>query len=138
MPRGKKSFIHQANKNRDRNSDAYKLDDVQQHLTQQGFNFIREREIHNTLFSTRNAIRVPDLSYWAGDKLIVIELDGGIHGSLEMPTEKTMKRNADYNRAGIIYILLNEEQCKAENLPVVDLASYRVREVLTKLEAGDN
>ena len=134
--RGKKQWIHNANKKRSRGSDANKLDDIQQHLTQQGFNFIREKEIFERCFSTRNHLRVPDLTMDAG-RLVVIELDGSIHGSLEFQTEKTRRRNADYNRAGIIYILLNEEQMKAENLDMCDLASYRVREVLSKLSSGE-
>jgi len=134
--RGKKQWIHNANKKRSRGSDATKLDELQTHLTLQGFNFIREKEIFERCFSTRNHLRVPDLTLDVG-RLIVIELDGSIHGSLEFATEKTMRRNADYNRAGIIYILLNEEQMKAENLDMCDLASYRVREVLSKLESGE-
>jgi len=134
-----KAHIHRANKKRTRNSDAEKLDDIQQHLTQQKFNFIREREFHNELFSTRNHIRVPDLSMRYGNHLIVIELDGGIHGSLEMQSDRTKTRNADYNRAHIIYILLNEEQAHGEDPPldIVSLADYRVREVLCKLESGE-
>jgi len=137
MPRGKKQWIHNANKKRSRGSDATKLDELQTHLNLQGLHFMRENPISDNLFTTRNLLRVPDLSHWHGDKLIVIELDGSIHGSLEFATEKTMRRNADYNRAGIIYILLNEEQMKAENLDMCDLASYRVREVLSKLGAND-
>jgi len=134
-----KAHIHRANKKRTRNSDAEKLDDIQQHLTQQKFNFIRERIIYDELFSTRNHIRVPDLSMVRGRKMIVIELDGGIHGSLEMQSERTKTRNADYNRARIIYILLNEEQAAGEDPPldIVSLADYRVREVLSKIESGE-
>jgi len=134
-----KAHIHRANKKRTRNSDAEKLDDIQQHLTQQKFNFIRERVVQNDSFSTRNHIRVPDLSMIRGRRLIIIELDGGIHGSLEMQSERTKKRNADYNRAGFIYILLNEEQAAGEDpaLDIVSLADYRVREVLSKIDSGE-
>jgi len=137
MPRGKKQWIHNANKNRSRGSDASKLDDIQEFLNEQRLYFTRETAINNGLFSTRNHIRVPDLSMWKGDKLIVIELDGKVHQSLEDPTKKTLRRNADYNRAGIIYILINEEQAEAYNLELRDLTAYRVREVLSKLESGE-
>ncbi len=132
-----KAHIHRANKRRTRNSDAEKIDDIQQHLNQQRLNFIREREIYNPLFSTRNHVRVPDLSMKYKNKLIVIELDGGIHSSLETPTNKTLRRNADYNRAGIIYILINEEQAEKEQLELHNLTCYRVREVLCKLESAE-
>jgi len=118
-----------------RNSDAEKLDELQTHLNLQHLSFIREEVITNEQFSTRNHVRVPDLTMMYGDRMIVIELDGGVHGSLEIPTNKTKKRNADYNRAGIIYIILNEEQAEAENLDICDLASYRVREIISKLES---
>lgn len=135
--RGKKNFIHQANTKRTRGSDATKLDYIQDHLNQQGLYFEREKELYNSLFETKNKLRVPDLTMFQKEKLIVIELDGPIHGSLEMQTEKTRRRNADYNRAGIIYILLNEQQAKEEYLELENLASYRVREVLSKLEANE-
>jgi len=135
--KGTKHDIHRATKNRTRNSDAEKLDDIQQHLTQQLLYFEREKPLYNSLFSTKNHLRVPDLTMFQKEKLIVIELDGGIHGSLEMQTDKTKKRNADYNRANIIYILLNEQQAKEEHLELENLATYRVREVLCKLEAKE-
>ena len=132
---GKKSFIHQANKRRGRNSDAGKIDEIQTHLTLQNIHSIRERELFDARFNTRNKLRVPDLTVTHKGKLIVIELDGPVHGSLEFQSEKTKRRNADYNRAGIIYILLNEEQCKAENMDLADLASYRVREIMCKVDS---
>ncbi len=132
---GKKSFIHQANKRRSRNSDAHKIDEIQTHLTLQHIPSIREKELYDKRFGTRNHIRVPDLTIDYKGKLILIELDGPVHGSLEFQTEKTKRRNADYNRAGIIYILLNEEQCKADNMDLADLASYRVREIMCKVDS---
>lgn len=135
--KGTKHHIHRANKTRTRNTDAEKLDDIQQHLNQQGLYFERERTLHNPLFKTKNNCRIPDLSMFQNRKPIVIELDGPVHGSLEMQAEKTKRRNADYNRAGIIYILLNEQQAKEEHLELQNLASYRVREVLSKLEAKE-
>ena len=130
-----KAHIHRANKKRTRNSDAEKLDDIQQHLTQQKLPFIRERALSSSLFSTKNSLRVPDLSGVFHGKMIIIELDGGIHSSLETPTKRTMQRNADYNRAGFIYIIINEESAKANHIELHDLASYRVWEVLSKLES---
>ena len=135
--RGTKHHIHRANKNRGRNSDAEKIDELQSHLTLQRIFTVRETAIHDELFSTRNHLRVPDLTLTGTSKTVIIELDGGVHGDLELPNEKTLRRNADYNRAGIIYIILNEQQCEAENIDFCDLASYRVREVLSKLKAGE-
>ncbi len=132
---GKRSFIHQANKRRGRGSDAEKLDVIQTHLTLQNIHSIREKELYDSRFGTKNNLRVPDLSIQYKGKLILIELDGPVHGSLEFQTEKTKRRNADYNRAGLIYILLNEEQCKAENMDLSDLASYRVREIMCKVDS---
>ena len=39
----------------------------------------------------------------------LIEVDGKIHGDLEQPTLSTLKRNADFERINLNYILINHE-----------------------------
>ncbi len=131
--KGKKRFIRIANKKRTRGSDAKKLDDLQQHLTEQQLHFNREEVHYNKYFTTPKKTRIPDLS----NHFIIIELDGKVHGSLDEASEskQTLARNMDYERAGFEYIILNEELAKEFNLNLVDLASYRVYEEEAKIRA---
>jgi len=130
--KGKKQWVHRANKSRSRNSDASKLDTIQIHLEQLHYHVFREPHISNGNFSTRNHMRNPDLKVEIGKFECYIELDGKIHGSLEQPTEKTIKRNIDYEVAHYNYIILSEEDAKFFKLDVADLAAYRINEEYSK------
>ena len=133
MTRGKKSFIHRANKNRSGNSDSGKLDILQTHLQNLGYHTIRETIISNGNFITRNHIRVPDIKVVKGKFEIYLELDGyGAHGDLITPNEKTIRRNTDYEVSHYNYIILNEADAKIDNLDIQDLAAYRIREEYSK------
>jgi len=133
MGRGKKQWIHRANKNRGTNSDSGKLDVLQAHLETLGFHIFRETQIKDGHFSTRNNMRVPDLKVVIGEKFeVYLELDGRVHGNLEMPTKRTIQRNTDYEVAHYNYIILSEEDAKFFQLDIPDLAAYRINEEYSK------
>jgi len=136
--RGKKRWIDRANKKRSSNSDSGKLDLIQMHLENLHYHTFRETTISNGNFSTRNHIRVPDLKVEIGKFECYIELDGAVHGSLESPTEKTVRRNTDYEVAHYNYIILNEEDAKFFKLDIPDLAAYRINEEHSKFLAKMN
>ena len=118
-----KSFIHQANKKTDRNWDAKKIDPIQTVLLRYGICTVREREIYNEKFETKNHIRIPDLT--DTKHKVVFEHDTfKIHGELSDPNERTVRRNGDYKRAGINFIIINEDLCKELNLDESKLAVY--------------
>ena len=53
-----------------------------------------------------------DIKFTYGKMDRFLECDGKIHGSLETPTESTIKRNADFERINLDYILINDESIK--------------------------
>jgi len=136
--RGIKSFIHSSKKDRTRNSDAEKLDELQIHLINLGWRVKREPIIRNDNFSTRNNIRNPDLEITRGIFGSLLELDGKLHGSLEAQTEKTINRNADYEVGHYNYIILSEEDAKFFKLDICDLAAYMVLHEYSKHIANLN
>jgi len=133
--RGKKGFIHQANKKRSSNSDSGKLDLIQMHLENLHYHTFREQYVSSGSFSTRNLKRIPDLKVIKGKFEVLIELDGAVHGNLESPTEKTVRRNTDYEVAHYNYIILSEEDAKFFKLDIADLAAYRINEEYSKFLA---
>ena len=138
--RGSKAFIHQSKKDRSRNSDAEKLDEILTHLGQLGFRITREPTIDDDKFTTRNHVRNPDFKIKFGPFECFMELDGKIHGVLEYPTEKTLKRNTDYEIGEYSYIIISEEDAKFFKLDLCDLAAYMVlheySKHLAKLNGG--
>ena len=131
-----KSFIHQANKKATRNFDAKKLDPIQTTLLRYGIPTIREREIYNDLFETKNHIRIPDLTDTKHH--IIIEHDTfKIHGELSAPNERTERRNKDYKRAGINFVIINEDLCKELNLNEPNLTVYLYYHELMKSLLSD-
>ncbi len=132
--RGKKSGIHAARKKRKTNFDSGKLDVIQTHLENLGYNVLREITKRNGNYSTPNNVRVPDFKVSFGKKFeVLIELDGeSAHGTLEQPKEKTIRRNGDYEVTHENYIILSEPDAKFFNLDIADLAGYRINEEYSK------
>jgi hypothetical protein len=118
-----KSFIHQANRKTDRNWDAKKLDPIQTILLRYGISTVRERETYNEKFETKNKIRIPDLTD-TKHKIILEHDTFKIHGELSSPNERTERRNKDYKRAGINFVVINEDLCKELGLDESKLAVY--------------
>jgi len=129
---GSKQWQHRARKKMTRNSDAEKLDELQAHLDNLGFSVIREDSIHSIKFSTRNHIRNPDLKVKFGKFECYLELDGKVHGTLEMPTKNTVRRNLDYENIKHSYVILSEEDAKFFKLDFGDLAAYLILLEYTK------
>lgn len=129
MPRGTKSFQKQ------KNGDDHKVLPIMSFLTGKGWHCFREPVIEHGMFSTRNHIRRPDIKIVQQKFEVYIEIDGKVHGDLEMPTLNTLKRNMDYDMAHKNYIIINEELAKFFNLDIQQLASYRVSEEYSKFLA---
>ncbi len=121
----KKSFIHQARKGRSRNSDAGKLDIIQKDLP---FKTVREALVTDERFTQARKNRNVDLKTTNTVPNIYIELDGKSHGGLGSIDESnaTQKRNADFTRAGIPYVIVNEELADYLKLDYVKLMEYLI------------
>lgn len=78
-------------------------------LTNCRFHTVRESLIHNEKFEQKYKERKIDIKFTYGQMDRYLEVDGKIHGSLEQPTPSTLKRNADFERIGLDYILINHE-----------------------------
>ena len=78
-------------------------------LTDCKFHVLREVNIVNSKFDQKFHQRNIDIKYIYGRMDRYLEVDGKIHGSLEQPTKRTLERNADFERAGIKYTLINHE-----------------------------
>lgn len=115
MRRRIKKWKHLADSKRIRNSDADKLDDIQQHLQQ--LNYFTHQ-------NTRIAGRYPDLKLRLYGTNIVLELDGAIHGFGDQVSEskQTRLRNQDYITNDIPFITINEEWCKYHGYKFEDVA----------------
>lgn len=130
-----KSFINRVNKNSHRNFDAKKLDPVQMVLLRYGIPTVREKEIYNELFLTRNNIRVPDLRDTRNN--IIFEHDTfKIHGELSAPNERTVRRNNDYKRANMNFVIINEDLCRELDLDETKLAVYLYYHKLMEIKNG--
>jgi len=136
--RGTKSFIHKSKKDRTRNSDAEKLDEIQTHLMNLRWQVFREPLIDHPKFTTRNHIRNPDLKIIYNKFECYLELDGKLHGNLSEQTEKTINRNGDYEASHKNYIILSEEDAKFFKLDLCDLAAYMVLHEYSKHRAKLN
>ena len=138
--RGSKAFIHMSKKNRSRNSDAEKLDEIQTHLISLGWHITREPLLSSDNFTTKNHCRNPDLLIKYKKLELILELDGKIHGDLGQPTERTCNRNTDYETDKRNYIIISEEDAKFFKLDLKKLAAYMVlheySKHLAKLNGG--
>ena len=143
--KGRKGFINNASKKASENFGDDKIRTIIKALSDCGFYCSIEPKIHNEKFSTRNKIRNPDIEIKFGDMRIYLESDGKVHGDLENPTERTTKRNLDFENTDMSYILINHEHVKSlkKILELVAndddlirfLAAYRACEEYSKYQA---
>src|SRR5947209_818463 len=132
--RGNKSFMHQANKKRDRNFDAPKLDNIQ---TNSGIKWFREISVYDNRFTTINHLRVPDLTAQTKSSWIILEHDScNIHGELAFENERTLRRNKDYASTKRPYFVINQELCKTLGLDEAKLSAYLYYHTLSQINAG--
>ncbi len=150
MPRGTKSIL---NKKIDHStSGKNKEDNIHKSLTKSGFRVHREVNIKSSKFKQKYGERNVDVKFEYGKMERYLESDGKVHGTLEMPTLSTLKRNADFERRKMDYILINHESIKdlrkimeLKNISIDELTeflvTYRAWEEyskhLAKLEAGE-
>ncbi len=150
LPRGTKSV-----KNRmiDHSiSGKNKEDNIHKTLTSSGFRVHREVNMKSSKFTQKYGERNIDIKFEYGKMERYLESDGKVHGTLEMPTESTLKRNTDFERIKLNYILINHESIKElrkimelKNITIDELTeflvTYRAWEEyskhLAKLEAGE-
>jgi hypothetical protein len=78
-------------------------------LTKNRFNVKREVKIHNANFEQKHKERKIDIKFTYGKMDRYLEVDGKVHGNLETPTESTIRRNADFERTNLPYIIINTE-----------------------------
>ena len=89
-----------------------KEDLIHKTLTDSKFRVIREHNIHDERFEQKCKERTTDFKVMYGKMVFLMESDGEVHGDLENPTKSTMKRNADFKRANLDYVLVNHESIK--------------------------
>jgi len=89
-----------------------KEDIIHKCLTDMNFRVIREYPISNIAFDQKFKQRKIDMKIMYGDMELYLESDGKVHGDLETPTKSTLKRNSDFNKAGMNYILINHESIR--------------------------
>lgn len=118
-----KSFVHHANKKAVRNFDAKKLDPIQKTLSKFNISTVREQTMNNINFKTSNNNRIPDLTD-TRYKIIIEHDTAKIHSELGYENERTLKRNADYTRAGLLFAVINADLCKMLCLDESKLAVY--------------
>jgi len=104
-----KKFINQRKKTISENFGSSEIQIIAKTLTDLGFSCVFEPKIYSDKFSTANKIRNPDLKISFGKMITYLESDGKVHQTLEMPNDRTQKRNEDFERAEIPYILINHE-----------------------------
>jgi len=133
-------------------SGKNKEDIIHSILTKHGFQVHREVNISTGKFHQKHGNRNIDMKISFGKMERYLESDGKVHGTLEMPTLNTLKRNADFERAKMNYILINHETIRElrkimelKNISIDQLTEfltiYRTLEEyskhLAKLEAGE-
>jgi len=133
-----KSIPSDVKRNARRNFDAKKLDYLQLHLdnTTPVIPTVREVGIHNELFTTYYHNRIPDLTVTTTGVLIEHDTQK-IHGELSEPNEKTLRRNADYMRADIPFIVINSDLAKMNNLDEADLTIYLYYHKLMEIKSKE-
>ncbi len=89
-----------------------KEDLIHKCLTDMNFRVIREYPISNLAFDQKYKQRKIDMKVSYGNMELYLESDGKVHGDLETPTISTRKRNSDFNKAGLNYILINHESIR--------------------------
>jgi hypothetical protein len=150
LPRGNKSIL---NKKVDHSiSGKNKEDIIHTALREYGFNVHREVEYSSAKFDQKYHKRKIDIKFSYGKMDRYMESDGKVHGNLETPTLSTMKRNSDFEKAKIPYMLINHESIKdlrkimgLKNITIDELTKFLVvyraweeySKHLAKIEAGE-
>jgi hypothetical protein len=89
-----------------------KEDLIHRVLTDNKFRVVREASIQDEAFNQKYKQRNVDFKFMYGTMNIYLESDGEVHGDLENPSASTIKRNADFNRINLKYVLINHESIK--------------------------
>jgi len=133
-------------------SGKNKEDHIHQVLTDGGFHVQREVTCVSPLFRQKLKQRKIDMKINYGKMVVYLESDGKVHGTLETPTQSTLKRNADFELGNLPYIIINHESIielrKIMNLGHITtekltefIVTYRMWEEyskhLAKIEAGE-
>jgi len=133
-------------------SGKNKEDLIHQILTKNGFAVRRECGISDGRFNQKYHNRQIDIRFTYGKMDRWLESDGRVHGTLEQPTQRTLDRNADFERGKLKYVLINHESIRElrkimglKNITIDQLTeflvTYRAWEEyskhLAKLEAGE-
>ena len=137
MKFSKKQGIQHATRKSTRGLDAKKLDFISAHLMtlNRSIGSIRNLIIHNEKFGTKNKNRETDLLL---NNIIHLQHDTvKIHGELGFETEKTIRRNADYLRAKLPLIIINQDLAKSCNLDEGNLTEYLFYHKLSELNAEE-
>ena len=131
----KKQGIQHATRNATRNFDAKKLDNIttQLEMLQRPIYCEMNKIIKHGAFHTRNSCRETDILL--NNKVHLQHDTVKIHGELGFENEKTLRRNADYLRAGLPLIIVNQDLAKNCNLAEADLAEYLFYHELSKINA---
>jgi hypothetical protein len=133
-------------------SGKNKEDLIHSALTEYGFKVFREVKVSDGRFDQKYHTRNIDMKYCYGKMDRYLESDGKVHGNLETPTQSTMKRNSDFEKAKIQYTLVNHESIRElrkimelKNVSIEELTKFLVvynawqeySKHLAKLEAGE-
>jgi len=115
-----KQWANHTKKKITRNSDAEKLDYIQNNISIRVTG--REKIYHNKTFTTKNHNHEADLVL--NDTIILHHDTVKIHGELSYPDNKTLKRDMDFERAGLDYIIINADLARHHGLDEAQLAEY--------------
>ena len=133
-------------------SGKNKEDLIHQALTEYGFQVFREVKVSNGKFDQKHHNRSIDMKYQYGKMERYLESDGKVHGNLETPTLSTLKRNSDFEKAKLPYMIINHESIRElrkimqlKNVSVEELTKFLVvynawqeySKHLLKMEAGE-
>lgn len=130
---GKSQWANHTKKKMTRNSDAPKLDYIQNNISLRVTG--REKIYHNKKFTTRNNCHEADLVL--NDTIILHHDTVKIHGELSVPDKKTLKRDMDFERAGYSYFIINQDLAKHLALDEADLSEYLYYHTLHKLKVRE-
>lgn len=126
---GKKSGLNAARKKRENNFDFNKLQNL---MMNTNLHCQMEQKIEDKNFI--HGVRNPDLLL---NKWLIVEHDTvKIHGELGFENERTKKRNNDYHKAGMPFIVINEDLAKYLKLDEVKLMEYLYYHKLMEKQLG--
>jgi len=133
-----KQGIQHARGKRTRNFDAKKLDNIVMQLAGLTVPISCKMNVmvKNKNFQTRNSFRETDILL---NDMVHLQHDTvKIHGELGYGNTKTVRRNADYERAGLPYVIINEDLAKMCGLDEADLTEYLFYHEVAKWKARYN